>query len=72
MISLAANTATNSQTYRRLVTKDCRKRSRRTIANNTNIIGWQIDNELNNENPDVSARIVAPAFRVWLRQKYEG
>jgi beta-galactosidase len=38
--------------------------------NNTNIIGWQIDNEMNNENPDCYSESCRSAFRAWLRQKY--
>ena len=37
---------------------------------NTNIIGWQIDNELNNENPECFSEICRAAFRTWLKQKY--
>ncbi len=38
--------------------------------NNTNIIGWQIDNEMNNENPECLSESCRAAFRTWLRQKY--
>ena len=38
--------------------------------NNTNIIGWQIDNEMNNENPECFSESCRAAFRTWLRQKY--
>jgi len=37
---------------------------------NTNIIGWQIDNEINNENPECFSESCRTAFRTWLRQKY--
>jgi beta-galactosidase len=37
---------------------------------NTNIIGWQIDNEMNNENPECFSESCRAAFRTWLRQKY--
>jgi beta-galactosidase len=37
---------------------------------NTNIIGWQIDNELNNENPECFSESCRAAFRAWLKQKY--
>ena len=37
---------------------------------NTNIVGWQIDNEMNNENPECFSESCRTAFRTWLRQKY--
>jgi beta-galactosidase len=37
---------------------------------NTNIIGWQIDNEMNNENPEDFSESTRVAFRDWLRRKY--
>jgi len=37
---------------------------------NTNIIGWQIDNEMNNENPECFSESCRAAFRTWLRKKY--
>ena len=37
---------------------------------NTNIIGWQIDNEMNNENPECFSESCRIAFRLWLQQKY--
>jgi beta-galactosidase len=37
---------------------------------NTNIIGWQIDNEMNNENPECFSESCRTAFRTWLKQKY--
>lgn len=37
---------------------------------NTNIIGWQIDNEMNNENPEDFSESTRVAFRAWLRQKF--
>jgi beta-galactosidase len=39
--------------------------------NNPNVIGWQIDNELNNENPECYSDSCRVAFRGWLKQKYE-
>jgi beta-galactosidase len=37
---------------------------------NTNIIGWQIDNEMNNENPQDFSASSRTAFRAWLQKKY--
>jgi beta-galactosidase len=37
---------------------------------NTNIIGWQIDNEMNNENPECYSESCRLAFRTWLKNKY--
>jgi beta-galactosidase len=37
---------------------------------NTNIIGWQIDNEMNNENPECFSESCRVAFRTWLKRKY--
>jgi beta-galactosidase len=37
---------------------------------NTNIIGWQIDNEMNNENPECYSESCRTAFRTWLHKKY--
>ena len=37
---------------------------------NTNIIGWQIDNEMNNENPECYSDSCRVAFRTWLKNKY--
>jgi len=59
----------NSQTYRRLSRKIVEALASH-YRNNTNIIGWQIDNELNNENPECFSENCRAAFRVWLRQKY--
>ena len=42
----------------------------RHYRDNTNIIGWQIDNEMNNENPECFSDSCRAAFRVWLRKKY--
>jgi beta-galactosidase len=35
-----------------------------------NIIGWQIDNEMNNENPECFSESCRSAFRIWLQRKY--
>ena len=42
----------------------------RHYRNNTNVIGWQIDNEMNNENPEDFSDGARVAFRAWLRKKY--
>src|SRR5262249_41110208 len=38
---------------------------------NTNIVGWQIDNEINNENRECFGPSCQKAFREWLRKKYQ-
>lgn len=38
--------------------------------NNPNVIGWQIDNEFNNENPECYSESCRVAFRQWLEAKY--
>jgi beta-galactosidase len=40
------------------------------FRDNTNIIGWQIDNEMNNENPECFSASCRAAFRTWLKRKY--
>lgn len=59
----------NSPVYRRL--------SKRIVSelvghyrNSRQIIGWQIDNEFNNENPEAWSESDRSAFRDWLRAKY--
>jgi len=42
----------------------------RHYRGNTNIIGWQIDNEINNENRECFSASCQNAFREWLRKKY--
>lgn len=37
---------------------------------NPNVIGWQIDNEFNNENPECFSDSCRAAFRAWLQKKY--
>jgi beta-galactosidase len=59
----------NSPIYRRLSRKIVEALASH-YRNNTNIIGWQIDNEINNENPECYSESCRAAFRAWLRQKY--
>jgi len=60
----------NSPVYRRL-SRSIVEALARHYQGNTNIIGWQIDNEMNNENPEDFSESSRAIFRVWLRQKYE-
>jgi beta-galactosidase len=60
----------NSPVYRRL--------SQRIVAelvahyrDDPHIIGWQIDNEFNNENPEAWSESDRVAFRAWLKAKYK-
>jgi beta-galactosidase len=59
----------NSPVYRRLSRKIVETLAQH-YRDNTNIIGWQIDNEMNNENPEDFSDSTRAAFRAWLRQKY--
>jgi beta-galactosidase len=59
----------NSPVYRRLSRKIVEALAQH-YRDNTNIIGWQIDNEMNNENPEDFSESSRTAFRAWLRQKY--
>jgi len=59
----------NSPVYRRF-SREIVEALARHYRDNTNIIGWQIDNEMNNENPECYSESCRAAFRVWLRRKY--
>ncbi len=59
----------NSPVYRQFSRKIVEALARH-YRGNTNIIGWQIDNEMNNENPECFSASCRAAFRTWLRQKY--
>jgi beta-galactosidase len=59
----------NSPVYRRLSRKIVEALALH-YQNNANIIGWQIDNEMNNENPEGFSESNRTMFRAWLRQKY--
>lgn len=60
----------NSPVYRRLSRRIVEELTKH-FKNNPNIIGWQIDNEFNNENPDAYSESDRAAFRVWLKNKYK-
>jgi len=59
----------NSPVYRQLSRKIVEALAQH-YRNNTNIIGWQIDNEMNNENPECFSESCRAAFRIWLQKKY--
>jgi beta-galactosidase len=59
----------NSPVYRRF-SKQIVEELARHYRSNTNIIGWQIDNEMNNENRECFSPACQDAFRAWLRNKY--
>ncbi len=59
----------NSPLYRRFSRKIVEALAVHYRAN-TNIVGWQIDNEMNNENPECFSDSCRAAFRAWLRKKY--
>jgi beta-galactosidase len=59
----------NSPVYRRLSRKIVEALALH-YRDNTNVIGWQIDNELNNENPVDFSDASRAAFRAWLQHKY--
>jgi beta-galactosidase len=59
----------NSPVYRRF-SRNIVETLARHYQGNTNIIGWQIDNEMNNENSESFSASDRGAFRSWLRQKY--
>jgi beta-galactosidase len=59
----------NSPVYRRL-SREIVEALAMHYRDNTNIIGWQIDNELNNENPECFSDSCRAAFRTWLQHKY--
>jgi len=59
----------NSPVYRRL-SKRIVEEMCKHYKENPNIIGWQIDNELNNENRECYSESCRVAFRGWLKEKY--
>jgi beta-galactosidase len=60
----------NSPIYRRM-SKQIVDKMAEHYRNNPNVIGWQIDNEFNNENPECYSDSCRVAFRGWVKQKYE-
>jgi beta-galactosidase len=59
----------NSPVYRRL-SKRIVEEIARHYAKSPEIVGWQIDNEMNNENRECYSDSCRTAFRAWLRAKY--
>jgi beta-galactosidase len=59
----------NSPLYRRF-SREIVEALARHYRNNTNVIGWQIDNEMNNEDPEDFSDSARAAFRIWLKKKY--
>ncbi len=59
----------NSPVYQRF-SREIVEALARHYRDNTNIIGWQIDNEMNNENPECYSDSCRTAFRIWLQTKY--
>ncbi len=59
----------NSALYRRF-SRQIVEAMARHYQDNPNVIGWQIDNEFNNENPECFSDSCRVAFRAWLQKKY--
>ena len=59
----------DSPVYRRF-SREIVEALARHYRDNTNIIGWQIDNEMNNENPECFSDSCRAAFRTWLERKH--
>lgn len=59
----------NSPTYRRL-SKRIVEELAKHYKDNSNIVGWQIDNEFNNENPECYSDSCRVAFRTWIKNRY--
>src|SRR2546425_12008850 len=59
----------NSTVYRRFSNQIVEALARH-YRGNTNISGWQIDNEFNNENRECFSESCRAGFRAWLRKKY--
>lgn len=59
----------NSAAYRRF-SKAVVQALARHYRDNPHVIGWQIDNEFNNENRECYSDSCRVAFRTWLREKY--
>lgn len=59
----------NSPTYRRL-SRRIVERMAEHYKDSPQVVGWQIDNEFNNENPECHSESCRSAFRAWLKDKY--
>lgn len=59
----------NSPVYRRL-SKRIVERMAEHYRASPHVVGWQIDNEFNNENPECYSDSCRAAFRGWLKNKY--
>jgi len=59
----------NSSVYRKL-SREIVEAMAAHFENNPNVIGWQIDNEFNNENPECYSESCRVTFRRWLEAKY--
>ncbi len=59
----------NSSVYRKF-SREIVEKMAAHFEENANVIGWQIDNEFNNENPECFSDSCRVAFRRWLELKY--
>lgn len=59
----------NSAVYRRF-SRGIVEALARHYRDNPDVVGWQIDNEFNNENRECFSDSCRVAFRKWLREKY--
>jgi beta-galactosidase len=59
----------NSPAYRRFSRRIVEEMARH-YERDPNVIGWQIDNEFNNENPECYSDSCRLAYRGWLRSRY--
>ena len=59
----------NSAVYRRF-SRGIVEALAQHYRDNPNVVGWQIDNEFNNENRECFSDSCRLAFRKWLREKY--
>jgi beta-galactosidase len=59
----------NSPVYRRL-SRRIVERLAEHYRDSPAVVGWQIDNEFNNENPECYSESCRAAFRTWLKGKY--
>lgn len=59
----------NSTVYRKL-SREIVEAMAAHYESNANVVGWQIDNEFNNENPECYSESCRVEFRRWLEAKY--